>query len=218
MNAKNIRTIFFDYDGTLHDSIRIYAPAFRVAFDFLVEEGYTEHRQWSDDEIAKWLGHSTKAMWDDFMPDLDEDVKSTCGRIIGEEMMRLMKNNKAKLYDGAVETLEYLREKGYTIVFISNCNSDYKKEAAIIENLGIYFDAMVCAEDYEYIPKHEILADIIEDYPKECVIVGDRIHDIEAGKKNNIATIGCSYGFLQEGELDSADIIINDIRELKDIF
>jgi len=33
---EGIKTIYFDYDGTLHNSNKIYAPAFRKAYDFLV--------------------------------------------------------------------------------------------------------------------------------------------------------------------------------------
>ena len=32
--------LLFDYDGTLHDSLRIYAPALQTAYDRLVRLGY----------------------------------------------------------------------------------------------------------------------------------------------------------------------------------
>ena len=47
------------------------------------------------------------------------------------------------------------------------------------------------------------------------IIIGDRFQDIDAGKKNDIYTIGCSYGFFLEEELDEADLIIKNISELK---
>ena len=74
---------------------------------------------------------------------------------------------------------------------------------------------MVCSDEYDFIPKHEILAIIKDKYPKEMVIIGDRKQDMEAGKKNDIYTIGCTYGFALKGELDGADILVDDIRELK---
>lgn len=57
---EDIRTIFFDYDGTLHDSLRIYALAFKKAYAYLVEEGHTEPKEWSDKEISHWLGFIQK--------------------------------------------------------------------------------------------------------------------------------------------------------------
>ena len=35
---KNIKNIVFDYDGTLHNSIKIYAPAFREAYNYLIDQ------------------------------------------------------------------------------------------------------------------------------------------------------------------------------------
>jgi len=37
-----VRTIFLDYDGTLHDSLKIYARAFKKAYAYLVKEGLAE--------------------------------------------------------------------------------------------------------------------------------------------------------------------------------
>ncbi|MBN4069290.1 MAG: hypothetical protein COA82_02775 [Alkaliphilus sp.] len=51
-------------------------------------------------------------------------------------------------------------------------------------------------------------------YPHNMLMVGDRFQDIEAGKKNNILTIGCNYGYHRLGELDGADYRINNIKDL----
>ncbi len=63
MKLSNIKTIYFDYDGTLHNSIKIYAPAFKKAYDFLVENNYAKQKMWRDEEIAKWLGYTSKILW-----------------------------------------------------------------------------------------------------------------------------------------------------------
>jgi phosphoglycolate phosphatase len=49
-------------------------------------------------------------------------------------------------------------------------------------------------------------------------IVGDRHHDMEAGRENGLLTIAATYGFAQPGELDEAAISIDSISELKKIF
>lgn len=218
ISFNNIKTIFFDYDGTLHNSIKIYGPAFRRAYTYLVEQGFADQRDWSDREISYWLGFSPKEMWKNFMPDLEENIRSKCSAMIGEEMKSLTEKGKPKLYEGALETLKYLKNRGYRLVFISNCKLSYRNSHRILFNLGDYFEEMACSEEYNFIPKHEMLRDIKNKYPEEMVIIGDRFQDIEAGKKNDIYTIGCSYGFSLEGELNEANLIIKDIRELKQIF
>lgn len=212
---RSIKTLFFDYDGTLHDSIKLYAPSFRKAYAFLVEKGFAEEREWSNKEISYWLGFNPQAMWENFMPSLSHALREQCSEIIGEEMKQQIQMDKPILYEGATETLQYLKDKGYQLVFISNCKKYYKEYHNKLFGLDNYFEALVCSDDYQFIPKHEILAEIKDQYPKESAIIGDRQQDIEAGQKNGIYTIGCTYGFASEGELDAADMLIGDIRELK---
>lgn len=218
IDLTGINTIFFDYDGTLHDSMRVYAPAFRKAYAYLVKKGLAENRPISDKEISYWLGFNSQEMWKSFMPNLPEETREYCSQIIGAEMRRLIELGNAVLYDGAIETLKYLKDKGYCLIFISNCKIYYRDVHNKAFNLDKYFNCLVCSEEYDFIPKHEILKFIMEQYPKKMAIVGDRAQDIEAGIKNNIFAIGCNYGFATEGELQKAHLIINDIQDLKQYF
>lgn len=211
----NIKTIFFDYDGTLHDSINIYAPAFRKAYDFLVEKGHGKEKQWSNKEISYWLGFNPKDMWQSFMPDISDELKKQCSEIIGEEMKRQIKLGNAVLYEGALETLEYLKNKDYDLIFISNCKIYYKEYHRNMFKLDRYFKGFICSEEYNFIPKHEIIKKVKHKYSNDMVIIGDRKQDIDAGKNNNIYTIGCTYGFSLSGELDEADMLIDNIEELR---
>ena len=56
-------TVFFDYDGTLHDTMALYGPAFRAACAWLSKEGWLERRTYADADIACWLGWTTEEMW-----------------------------------------------------------------------------------------------------------------------------------------------------------
>ena len=212
---KNIRTVFFDYDGTIHESIKIYAPAFRKAYKFLVENQYAKDRQWSEKEMSYWLGFSSKDMWKEFMPDLDEEIRNKASKIIGEEMLQQLSDDKAILYQGAIDILQYLKDKGYKLIFISNCGIYYKEMARKTFNLDDYFEEMICSEEYDYIPKYQILSKIKDDFNEDMVIVGDRIQDIETGIKNNIYTIGCKYGYGNDNELNQANYIIENIMDIK---
>ncbi len=214
-SLNNIKTIFFDYDGTLHNSIHIYAPAFQKAYDYLVLNGCADKRDWSHQEISHWLGYNPTDMWKAFQPNLDEHIRQVCSEIIGEEMKNQIICGKPMLYAGSMHTLEYLKNKGYQLVFISNCKAYYMECHRELFHLKDYFEAMFCSEQFGYKPKYEILKSIKNDYKEQMAIVGDRRQDIEAGKKNNLITIGCRYGFGVWEELKEADYIIDDIRELE---
>jgi len=214
---ENVKTIFLDYDGTIHNSIKIYGSAFRKAYKYLVNEGAAPEKVWNDEEISYWLGFSSKVMWKEFMPNLDPNIRAKASKMIGQEMLRQINAGEAALYQESIETLRYLKEKGYNLVFLSNCSIGYRDKAREIFGLDEYFVEMACSEEYQYIPKYEILSKLKKKYPKDMVMVGDRFQDIEAGKKNGILTIGCNYGFHQPGELDYADMRIDNIKELKDL-
>ena len=100
-----MKYIVFDYDGTLHNSIKIYKPAFMKAYDYLVANGYAKKREFEEEEISKFLGLSAKDMWNTFMPNLPKSEKEKCSSIIGESMIEYIDEGKAQLYDGAIETL-----------------------------------------------------------------------------------------------------------------
>ncbi len=212
---KNVKTVFLDYDGTLHNSIGIYGPAFRKAYDYLINKGLAPERKWQDHEITIWLGYSPKEMWESFMPQLIENERVKASQIISDTMHSLIESGEPILYKGALETLDYLKSKGYKLVFISNCREQYMICHTKKFNLEHYFDTMICSELYDYEPKHEIVRKIRSQFPGEMVIVGDRLQDMEAGYENGIHTVGCEYGFGSKDELADAEFRISTIEELK---
>lgn len=215
MKFKNVKTIFFDYDGCLHDSMIIYVPAFKKAYAYLVKSNLAPEKKWEDGEISNWIGVNGRDMWENFMPELDNKIKDICYKIVGHEMSRLILQGEPKLYKETIQVIKYLKSKGYTLVILSNCRTEYKDNHNRLFNLNKYFDKFICAQDFDFIPKHEILKKVKNSFEPEMIMIGDRYQDIEAGEINNIYTIGCSYGYAKEDELKNADICINDISELK---
>ena len=49
------------------------------------------------------------------------------------------------------------------------------------------------------------------------VVIGDRIHDIEAGHTAGALTVGCLYGFGEPGELRAADWKVSEVTEILDL-
>ena len=212
---QNVKTLFFDYDGTIHFSEKIYIPAFRKAQEFLIEKGYLQEKDLSDQEVTGFLGLIREEMWEEYMPQLSKEIQNEAGRIIGEEMEKGIAQGKAELYPGALDTLRYLKSKGYSLVFLSNCGDNYLKNGIKAFPLEEVFDDFFTAEGFNYIPKEEILGKVQAGFPKEHLMIGDRKKDIDAGVKNHIRTIGCTYGYGTREELAEADLLIHDIQELK---
>ena len=212
-----MKYIIFDYDGTLHNSIKIYKPAFNKAYDYLVSNGYAQEREFTEAEISQYLGLSAKDMWNSFMPNLPSCEKEKCSSIIGEAMVEYISLGQAELYDGSVETLNKLKQLGYKLIFLSNCKVSYMKKHIEIFRLDKYFIDFYCSEDFDFNPKHEIFKVIKEKHQGDFIIVGDRFVDIEIAKKYNLYSIGCAYGYGNDKELKEADYIIDSINEILNI-
>lgn len=206
--------LIFDYDGTLHDCIRIYEPSFMKAYEYLASKGLISPRSFTQDEISRWLGFTAKQMWDSFAPELSEEEKSFCGSLIGEEMVRLTMAGEARLYPGTLEVLQGLKNAGHKLYFLSNCKRKYMDAHRECFLLDQYFDGFYCAEDYSWRTKTEIYAIIKDKLMGKSAMIGDRRQDMEVALAHNILAVGCTYGYGGMDELREADYLIEDIAGL----
>ncbi|MBR3103541.1 MAG: HAD hydrolase-like protein [Lachnospiraceae bacterium] len=213
-----IRTLIFDYDGTIHNTKHLYGEAFRSAYAYLVEHKLAPERAYTDDETSIYLGMTKHEMWETFRPDLPEEIKEICGNIIGTAMDEYVLEGRAVLYDHAMQTLRELKERGYHLLILSNCRISYMDAHRKAFSLDEVIDDYYVAEAYDFIPKEDIFRKIREQYPGEYVIIGDRDKDIRTALVHGLRSVGCTYGFALPGELDAADIRIGDISELTALF
>lgn len=214
--------ILFDFDGTLHNTKKLYGSAFRKSYEYLVREGYAPERYYSDDDVSKYLGVTAPEMWKSFMPDLPKEIVKTASGIIGDELLKGVLGGKAVLYDGIPETLDELKSSGYSLMVLSNCKVDYMDAHRKALGLDRWFEDYFCGEAFGFIPKEDIFSAIREKYPdSEFIMVGDRDSDILVGTKNNIPSVGCLYGFGTKEELANASVLADSpsgiITALKNI-
>ncbi len=214
---KKTRTIYFDFDGTLHNTIKIYGQSLRKGYEFLVEQGAVEDRHISDEEAKSWLGYNVHEMWDNFLPQVDDQLKDQAKKIVGQNLNSLLVEGHAELYPNAKKVLEELDHRGYTMIYLSNCKNVYKDSVMKAFGIEKYFDRTICSESFNWMLKEDIVRQIRSDYPEEQIFVGDRFHDMKAGRDNGLNTIFCSYGFGAEEEGKEATLAISDIIELLDI-
>ena len=203
--------LIFDYDGTLHNSMLTYAPAFRDTMKWLSDNGYIAEKEYSDNEISCWLGFNSTDMWNSFHPELDPEIREKARLMLGRDMAERIDNGEGALYDGAEETLSELKKRGYTLIFLSNCRFHYLERHRRVFGLDRFFDHYYCCEAFDFIPKYEIFPKIAPAHKGNFIVIGDRFHDIETAVRNGLPSIGCSYGFGSPEELSGADIIVDSI-------
>lgn len=209
--------IVFDWDGTLHNTKKLYAESVRKAYAFLVDKQCANLREFTDDELSKYLGMTAKEMWDDFMPELNPDIQSQAEQMVGQSMVDLVYAGRAKLYEGVPELLERLCNDGHKLIILSNCKIAYLDAHREVFELDRWFMDYYPAQQYDFIPKEEILKIIMSKYPGNYYMVGDRSNDIGAGIKCEVKTIGCEYGFGDRMELSNADYLVKDVKSIYDV-
>lgn len=226
------RIIYFDFDGTLHDTSVIYRNAVQKAYDYLLKSHDVDEQKKMDypksmntsflnlqakqikiSESSKWLGMSPEDMWKDFMPNLSEELTKKVSKLVGEEMLRQIDLDRGKLYDGALEVLKQLKQRGYSLKILSNCTEVYRNKVLEVFPLDGLIDDFIAAEYYQFITKHQIISQL-EKTSEVLFFVGDRKTDIDVGTRLGIKTIACDYGFGSVEELKDATHHIGHIKKI----
>lgn len=209
-------TIFFDFDGTIHETMYIYGPALDKAKEYL-DEHKIPHKGLERELYHTYLGYNADDMWKMVMGGNDLETIHYVSSIVGREMNLNLDRDLGRLYPKTEETLIELKKRGYTLVYISNARNRYYEKVKETYKLERFFDGFLTSEMYNELPKEEILKSVMNDYPAPYSIVGDRFFDMVGGKKNNMTTIFCSYGYGKPEEGNDASYRIDSIDELLEI-
>lgn len=124
-----------------------------------------------------------------------------------------------KAYDGILELLSALKEKGIKLAVFSN--KPHGAVTEVVEKLfGGMFDIRLGAQEGAPLkPDPKVLFDILESFdaePSECIYVGDTSTDMKTGKNAGAFTVGVLWGFRDREELEKtgADLIVSHPDEI----
>lgn len=113
------------------------------------------------------------------------------------------------VFDDVAETLKTLQQQGYRLFLATAKPEVYARQ--ILEHFELlqYFVHPYGSElNGERTNKGDLIAYIIEKEqlnPEECLMVGDREHDIFGARHNGIETIAVEYGYGSDEELTAAN-------------
>lgn len=212
MNLKiKAKGIFLDLDGTIVDSTEAYLEAARVTFKalglqvpephFLLEIPRRIEQHRSIDNITQCNTKQFMAIY----------LKAYYS----------VSEAKTKLIPNVASTLEFLAERSkLALITMRHCpNQVIYKE---LDYLGIakYFSQIVTAMDTpQPKPSPQALLQCAETFKlhlNECVIAGDSINDIRAGKAAGTTTVALLSGLYRKEELakENPDFILPNVNSL----
>nr|WP_276520238.1 HAD-IA family hydrolase [Acinetobacter lwoffii] len=128
------------------------------------------------------------------------------------------------VFEGVAETLAELKRRGYRLFVATAKPTVYAKQILEHFDLAQYFTDIYGSElNGERTNKAELIQYILEQQKlqaDQCLMVGDREHDIFGARHNGIETIAVSYGYGSQEELEVAQpkYKIDRFNQLLDYF
>lgn len=208
----NITTILFDMDGTLLDSIEDIADSLNKT----LTEFHLPTRTLKD--ITSFVGNGAKFLVEKSIPSsTPESIKQEFLLAYKKEYLNNLQN-KTKPYDGIIELLEQLCQKGYKLGIISN-----KPDAGVKSLSQTYFGSYVQSSIGESIttkrkPAPDGIYKSLEELQsskEESIYVGDSEVDILTSQNAGIPCIGVTWGFRSRETLlqAGATLLIDSPKE-----
>ena len=212
MNRNHsIKSLLFDWDGTLVDSARLGLSAFEKTFTELGVE--FAHEIYEAKYSPNWYS-TYEALG------LPKELWQTADDL----WIRHYGQQSAPLLAGVGETLLALRTKGYQLGIVTSGSRSRVSREVQQSTLKDAFAVIICNEDIvnkKPDPEGLLLAmREIDVEPSHCAYVGDAPEDIEMGRRGNVMTVGVRSTYPSSARVPNAkpDLYLERIAELVDHF
>ncbi|MDR1405384.1 MAG: HAD family hydrolase [Candidatus Methanoplasma sp.] len=218
------KAVSFDMDSTFMDTKVDYMKLANIVFDELSESGVPESciirtggPKSELDSGMKWLRENGKGKEIDTLPDRIAD------RSTRTEMEYA---DCSKPFDGAVETVLALRNKGYKTAILTRGGHSYAEYVLRRSNVSDIFDAVVGRDDFpedeaKPSPKAMVnLGNILGLQPEEILFLGDHKIDWMTARDSGAGFMGVLTGWtsLEDwAEMDPDIPVIDSVASLLDL-
>lgn len=209
-----MKYILFDLDGTLTDPKEGITKCVQYALKaFGIER--------EADELMCFIGPPLKEQFMAYANMNEEEAVKAVEKY--RERFAPIGVFENRAYDGAVEMLEKLKNEGKILALATSKPQIFADQ--IIKKYGIepYLSVSVGSElDGTRTRKSEVIEEAIRRLgadKEDCIMIGDREHDIIGAKEAGIKSVGVRFGYAAQGELENAgaDYIVDDIISLTEL-
>lgn len=208
-----IKYLLFDLDGTITDPKEGITKSVQYALSkFGIEEDC--------DNLIPFIG---PPLLDSFMEFYNFDVeKSELAIKYYRERYSHVGLFENSAIDGMAEVLKKLKESGYVLAVATSKPTHFATPICDKFELSKYFDLIIGSElDGTRTRKSEVICEVLKQLnanPTDVIMIGDRKHDIIGAKEAGTASIGVTFGYAEDNELEEAgaDFVVNTPGELLD--
>lgn len=211
---KKYRCILFDLDGTLtHSHPGIYG-CIRYALEQL---GLGEPKM---EQLRRCIGPSLMYSFQNYFG-LDEETARLATAKYRERYSVIGWQENAAI-DGALDAVKALKAAGYRLALATSKPAVYAEKISALFGFSPYMDAEVgCGIDGSLPTKADVIAEAVKRLgtnADECLMVGDRWHDVEGAKLNGMDCALLKVGYAEsEEEFVTAkpEYVFEDFAELR---
>ncbi|MBE6668285.1 MAG: HAD-IIIA family hydrolase [Ruminococcaceae bacterium] len=221
MDNRKIRLLIFDLDGTLADTMYGILDGVNMAMEKFGAPAHTY------DEVRSYVGNGSRDLIKRALPKYmaeNAELLEKAIKFYDGSCYPVTYKNRTDCYDGIIDALKELKERGYTLAVLSN-KRDIFVRPMVSEMIpeGIISMAMGQRDDLPKKPDPAMAIYIAEKLGFEAcetAFVGDSETDILTGQNAKMLTVGCSWGYRGEKILKEAgaDVIIDGPSQLTELF
>ncbi|MHA1506462.1 MAG: HAD family hydrolase [Candidatus Asgardarchaeia archaeon] len=206
-----IKAVIFDFDGTLVDSVDVIVEAFYLTAK---KRGFSVKRE----DIRKWVGTSGPTIVSKVLGIRDKSFQESFLKECRSKMDELIfEKGWGKVTPNAIETIKELRKRGLKVGVGSG--TPKKRLEMFLRHFGILKELDTFAGSDEVKnpkPSPELFILVAERLgvdPKDCLIVGDSVYDVKAGKAMGAKTI-LLIRDENKGLEVKPDFLVTDLKEV----
>ena len=194
-----IRTVLFDLDGTLIDSVRLILDSYHHT---LAEHGLPPR---TDEDWLRGGGTPLTAQFAEWQDDrgLLEAMIATYRAYNLEHHDRMV-----TVYPGVVDAVRTIREAGVATGLVTSKNRLGALRGLTLARLEAMMDVLVCADEVTNPKPHpepvEKAVAILGADPESTLYVGDSIHDMHSGRAAGVRTAAVLWGPFGRAHLEGA--------------
>ncbi|MGI9352153.1 MAG: HAD-IA family hydrolase [Rhizobiaceae bacterium] len=209
-------TLIFDLDGTLANTAPdLIATLNRITMPYGLEPVELK-------DVSQMVGHGAKAMIEKAFSIKNRELSSTLHDALFENFVEDYSSNLANethIFDGALEAMDRLNDKGYKFCVCTNKMEFLSQN--LLDQLGALkrFHAIAGGDTFSFRkpdPRHlEETVKMMGRDINSAIMIGDSSTDINAAKNAGIPSVAVTFGYSDKPvNLLGATCVINHFSEL----